>query len=69
MLQLVEFVEYMYTMVLRSFEIRFEYELDDSDWIRKWWADSAVVPQTTLNIQQKNFNHWDLFYVYDFMFV
>jgi len=40
---------------LRSFEIRFEFES-----IRKWRADSiksatpAVVPQTTLTVQQKN---------------
>jgi len=58
---------------LRSFEIRF-------DSIRKWLADSksaapAVVPsQTTLTVQQKNFNrcavvtcNWDLFHVYEYM--
>jgi len=37
-------------------------------------AESAVVPQTTLTVQQKNFNrcatvtcNWDLFYVYEYM--
>jgi len=43
---------------LRSFEIRFEFESNDSNSIRKWRADSkfAVVPQTALTVQQKNFN-------------
>jgi len=64
---------------LRRFEIRFEFESDDSDsiqfesdgLIRNFEsAAPAVVPQTTLTVQLKSqpFRrcNGDLFYVYDF---
>ena len=67
---------------LRSFEIRFEFESDDSDLIQKWRADSkflnqpifesaapAVVLQTMLIVQQKNFNHCTVVIEIYFMFM
>jgi len=44
---------------MQSFEIQFKLESDDSDSIRFEIfesAASAIVPQTTLTVQQKNFN-------------
>jgi len=65
---------------LRRFDIRFEFESDDSDSIRfesdgpirnlESAAPAVVVPQTTITVQQKNFNRCaiviDIFYVYVF---
>jgi len=60
---------------------RFEFESDDSDSIRKWRADSKFSipahlpsyhkPRSLFNkkLQPLHCCNWDLFYVYDFMFM
>jgi len=63
---------------LRSFEIRLEFESDDSDSIQRWRADSKLWHLPSYNKPRSLFNkklqplhrcNWDLFYVYDFYII
>jgi len=72
-------IEEMTSFIVTCEASRFEFESDDS--IQKWRADSKFLNQPHMSLYHKPlllFNKklqllrrckWDLFYVYDFMFM